>query len=48
MFVLTLEKFNQLAEGHKRIAFILLTAIARTLAIRLRHADGELTLLQED
>jgi hypothetical protein len=23
-------------------------AIARTLAIRLRHADGELTLLQED
>jgi SulP family sulfate permease len=48
MFVLTLEKFNQLAEGHKRIAFLLLSAIARTLAIRLRHADGELTLLQED
>lgn len=48
MFVLTLEKFNQLAEGHKRIAFILLSAIARTLAIRLRHADDELTLLQED
>jgi SulP family sulfate permease len=48
MFVLTLEKFNQLAEGHKRIAFILLLAIARTLAVRLRHADGELTLLQED
>ena len=48
MFVLTLEKFNQLAEGHKRIAFIMLSAIARTLAIRLRHADGELTLLQED
>jgi SulP family sulfate permease len=48
MFVLTLERFNQLAEGHKRIAFILLQAIARTLAIRLRHADGELMLLQED
>lgn len=48
MFVLTLEKFNQLAEGHKRIAFILLSSIARTLAIRLRHADGELTLLRED
>jgi len=48
LFVLTLEKFNQLAEAHKRVAFILLSAIARTLAIRLRHADGELTLLQED
>jgi len=48
MFVLTLDKFNQLAEEHKRIAFILLSAIARTLAIRLRHADDELMLLQED
>jgi SulP family sulfate permease len=48
MFVLTLEKFNKLAEGHKRIAFIMLSALARTLAIRLRHADDELTLLQED
>ena len=48
MFVLTLDAFNQLAEGHKRIAFILLSAIARTLAIRLRHADAELNLLQED
>lgn len=48
LFVLTREKFNQLAEEHKRIAFILLSAIARTLAIRLRHADDELTLLQED
>ena len=47
-FVLTFEKFNQLAEGHKRMAFILLSAVARTLAIRLRHADAELTLLQED
>lgn len=48
MFVLSLEKFNQLAEEHKRIAFIMLSAIARTLAIRLRHADDELMLLQED
>lgn len=48
MFVLTLEKFNQLAEEHKRIAFIMLSAIARTLAVRLRHADDELLLLQED
>lgn len=48
MFVLTLDKFNQLAEEHKRIAFILLSDIARMLAIRLRHADEELTLLRED
>lgn len=48
MFVLTLEQFKLLAEEHKRVAFILLLDIARTLAIRLRHADGELTLLHDD
>jgi SulP family sulfate permease len=48
LFVLTRDKFNQLTEEHKRMAFILLSAIARTLAIRLRHADDELTLLQEN
>jgi len=48
LFVLTLEKFNLLAEEHKRLAFLLLSDIARTLAVRLRHADGELTLLRED
>jgi SulP family sulfate permease len=48
LYVLTREKFNQLADEHKRMAFILLSAIARTLAIRLRHADDELILLQEN
>ncbi len=48
VFVLTREKFDLLAEEHKRMAFVLLSAIARTLAIRLRHADDELTLLQEN
>jgi SulP family sulfate permease len=48
LFVLTLEKFNQLAETHRTTAFIMVSALARTLAIRLRHADDELTLLQED
>ncbi|MES2771173.1 MAG: SLC26A/SulP transporter family protein [Pseudomonadota bacterium] len=48
MFVLTLTQFKRLAEEHKRLAFILLSDIARTLAIRLRHADGELTLLHDD
>ncbi|MDP2834955.1 MAG: SulP family inorganic anion transporter [Pseudomonadota bacterium] len=47
MYVLSLEQFNKLGEEHKRLAFTLLTAIARTLAQRLRHADDELTLLHE-
>jgi SulP family sulfate permease len=48
MYVLTLEKFNGLAEEHKRIALILVTQLARMLAIRLRHIDDELNLLQEN
>lgn len=48
LYVLTLEKFNELAEAHKRIAFVLVAQLARTLAIRLRHTDDELTLLQEN
>ena len=47
LYVLTQEKFNYLAEEHKRIAFVLVSQLARTLAIRLRHTDDELTLLQE-
>jgi SulP family sulfate permease len=45
LFVLSLEQFNMLAEEHKKLALILMTAISRTLAQRLRHADGERTLL---
>lgn len=48
VFVLTLEKFNQLAESHGMTAYIMMSALARTMAIRLRHADDELVLLQED
>lgn len=47
LYVLTMEQFNKLAEEHKRLAFIVLSALARTLAQRLRHTDDELTLLQE-
>ena len=47
LYVLSLEKFNFLAEEHKRIAFMIVSKLARTLAIRLRHTDDELTLLQE-
>ena len=47
LYVLTMDKFNYLAEEHKRIAFVLVSQLAKTLAIRLRHTDDELTLLQE-
>ena len=45
LFVLPLEQYAQLAENHKRLSLLLMTAISRTLAQRLRHADGERTLL---
>jgi SulP family sulfate permease len=45
LYMLTIEQFNQLADEHKRLAFILISAISRTLAHRLRHANGERTLL---
>lgn len=44
LFTLSLEQFNQLAEDHKKLALLLMTAISRTLAHRLRHADGERSL----
>ena len=47
LYVLSLEKFNYLADEHKRIALILVTKLARMLAIRLRHTNDELTLLQD-
>nr|MBL8411628.1 SLC26A/SulP transporter family protein [Dechloromonas sp.] len=46
-FVLSLEQYNALAEEHKKLALTLLTAISRSLAIRLRHADTEIAMLQE-
>jgi sulfate permease, SulP family len=47
VYVLSREQFNALAEEHKKLAFNLISAIARTLAIRLRNANTELTMLQE-
>lgn len=46
-YVLSLEQFNLLADEHKKLAFALLMAISRTLAIRLRHADTEIAMLHE-
>jgi len=48
LYVLTQEKFSFLAEEHKRIAFVLVSQLAKTLAVRLRHADDELTLMKEN
>jgi SulP family sulfate permease len=45
LFVLSMDQFNQLTVDHRKLAFLLITAISRTLAQRLRHADGERTLL---
>jgi SulP family sulfate permease len=46
-FVLSLEQFNAISEEHKRLALTLLSAISRTLALRLRHADTEVAMLHE-
>ncbi len=46
LYILTQEKFSALSEEHKRIAFVIVYQMARILAMRLRHADDELTLLQ--
>lgn len=48
MYVLSIEKFDLLAEQHKRIAFVLLAKLARMLAIRLRHTNNELSILQDN
>jgi len=48
MYILSLEKFNYLADEHKRIALVLMSKLARLLSIRLRHINEELTLLQDN
>jgi len=46
LFVLRREKFEQLAEAHKRLAANLLEAIAQVLAMRLRYSDMEVAALR--
>jgi len=46
-YVLSLEQFNRISEEHKKLAFTLIMAISRTLALRLRHADTEIAMLHE-
>lgn len=45
LYVLSLDQFKELAEEHKKLALLLIMAISRTLAHRLRHADGQRNLL---
>jgi SulP family sulfate permease len=47
VYVLSREQFNLIAEEHKKLAFNMVTAMARTLAMRLRCAEVELTMLHE-
>ena len=47
VYVLSREQFIHISEEHKKLAFNLMTALARTLALRLRHADTEMTMLRE-
>lgn len=47
LYMLTRERFNQIAEGHKRLAFNLAMTMARLLAARLRRTEMKLTMLQE-
>ena len=47
MYILPRDRFDELAEEHKRIAIQLLEAVASTLATRLRRTDKQLRALQE-
>jgi SulP family sulfate permease len=46
LFILHREQFEQLAEGHKRLAAHILEAIAQVLAMRLRYSDMEMAALR--
>lgn len=46
-YVLSQETFEKLADEHKKLAITLLHALSRSLALRLRHADREIAMLQE-
>ena len=47
VYVLMRKQFDQITTGHKRLAFTLAIAMARTLAMRLRRTELNLTMLQE-
>ena len=48
LFVLSRERFDALADHHKRLGMSLLEGLAKALAIRLRHTNTELRTLEEN
>jgi len=48
LFVLSRERFDALADHHKRLGMQLLEELARALALRLRHTNTELRTLEEN
>ncbi len=47
LFVVSRERFEALAELHPRLGRQFFAGLARALALRLRHADGEIRALEE-
>jgi sulfate permease, SulP family len=47
IFVLAKERFDEIAEEHKRLALNLMSGVAHVLAIRLRYANSELRMLRD-
>jgi hypothetical protein len=43
----SVEQLEKLREEHKRLAFELIEAVAKVLAMRLRYSDKELMAMQE-
>ncbi len=48
LYVLSRERFDALADHHKRLGMNLLEGLAKALAIRLRHTNTELRTLEEN
>ena len=46
IYVLTQEEFKKMSQGHRRVALVLTATLARLLAVRLRHIEKELALLE--
>ncbi len=47
LFVLSRERFDALADHHKRLGMNLLEGLAKALAVRLRHTNTELRTLED-
>jgi SulP family sulfate permease len=47
LLVLSRERFDALVAEHPRLGLHFFEALARSLAIRLRHADAEIRVLSE-